>query len=365
VVRGAHHAPRHLPSSVSARPAWMAAAAIPAFLLACLVGVLLFLGSGSGAPASACSGAGIPAVAANPSALPRGAVAGYRGQQLVNAAAVMNAAEALHLTVQAQTLGVMVAMGESQLIVLDHGDAAGPDSRGLFQQRDNGAWGSYSDRMTPTISATNFFRALLAVTGWEDMPPTIAAHKVQGNSDPYYYVPYWDKAVLVVHALSGVTVLPVSVGAGDQPCADAAPAASGSNGWTKPAAGAITSPFSLARRNPVLGVVRPHTGTDIGAPCDAPIRAANVGVVVQAGPESGYGNLITIDHGRNTETRYAHMFNNGVLVRVGQHVTAGAQIARVGSAGVASGCHLHFEVRVGAHFVDPQPFMSSHGATLG
>lgn len=75
----------------------------------------------------------------------------------------MNAAAALGLDARAQAVGVMTAMGESSLLVLEYGDVAGPDSRGLFQQRANGAWGSYADRMDPTISATNLFRALLRV----------------------------------------------------------------------------------------------------------------------------------------------------------------------------------------------------------
>src|SRR3712207_8538206 len=62
------------------------------------------------------------------------------------------------------------------------GDAAGPDSRGLFQQRDNGAWGSYADRMDPTTSATNFFLALQEVPDWRALPPTIAAHRTDRKS---------------------------------------------------------------------------------------------------------------------------------------------------------------------------------------
>ena len=88
-----------------------------------------------------------------------------------------------------QTVAVMTAMGESSLINVDHGDAAGPDSRGLFQQRDNGAWGTYADRMNPQTAATNFYTALLRVEGWETLPPTIAAHRVQRNADPNHYAP--------------------------------------------------------------------------------------------------------------------------------------------------------------------------------
>jgi hypothetical protein len=101
----------------------------------------------------------------------------------------------------------MTAMGESSLRVLDRGDAVGPDSRGLFQQRDNGAWGSYADRMDPITSATNFFRALQEVRDWRSLRPTIAAHRTQRNADPEHYERYWEPAVAVVSALAGRPVL--------------------------------------------------------------------------------------------------------------------------------------------------------------
>jgi hypothetical protein len=93
----------------------------------------------------------------------------------------------------------------------------------LFQQRDNGAWGSYRDRMDPTISATNFIKALQAVPGWEQLEPTIAGNKVQRNADPYHYQKYWPEAVKIVQALSdgkvgvdaGSCGIPGKSGAGD------------------------------------------------------------------------------------------------------------------------------------------------------
>ena len=106
------------------------------------------------------------------------------------------------LSVNGQMISVMVALGESGLRVLDTGDGAGPDSRGLFQQRDNGAWGSYADRMDPTTSATNFIKALKGVAGWELLEPTIAGNRVQRNADPYHYQKYWPEAVKLVQALS-------------------------------------------------------------------------------------------------------------------------------------------------------------------
>jgi hypothetical protein len=126
----------------------------------------------------------------------------YTQEQLKNTAAIMGAGKALDLSVNGQMISVMVALGESGLRVLDTGDGAGPDSRGLFQQRDNGAWGTYTDRMDPAISAGNFIKALQKVDGWERLEPTIAANRVQRNADPYHYQKYWPEAVKLVQALS-------------------------------------------------------------------------------------------------------------------------------------------------------------------
>ena len=129
-------------------------------------------------------------------------VEGYTQEQVKNAAAIMGAGKALNLSANGQMISVMVALGESGLRVLDAGDGAGPDSRGLFQQRDNGVWGSYADRMDPARSATNFIKALQAVPGWELLEPTLAGNKVQRNADPYHYQKYWPEAVKLVQALS-------------------------------------------------------------------------------------------------------------------------------------------------------------------
>lgn len=126
----------------------------------------------------------------------------YQGEQVLNAAYIIKAGQALDLDAHSITIAVMTAMGESTLVNLDRGDEAGPDSRGLFQQRDNGAWGSYEDRMNPTIASTNFFKALLTVPGYLNLEPTIAAHRTQRNADPYHYRPYWGQAVEMVSVLT-------------------------------------------------------------------------------------------------------------------------------------------------------------------
>ena len=142
------------------------------------------------------------------------AVAGYSGDQLANAAAIMNAAASMNLTTQAQVIGVMTAMGESGLRVLDHGDTSGPDSRGLFQQRTS--WGSLADRMDPTTSAQLFYTRLITIDGWETRTATAAAHAVQMNADPNHYTPWVAPAAEVVQALSGDSAAGCSVSADAQ-----------------------------------------------------------------------------------------------------------------------------------------------------
>lgn len=185
-----------------------------------LLVVVLFSGSDcQPASASIAPAASSAATNVDVSQLPVQTVGNYSGVQLVNAAYIMNAGQALGLDAKGQAIGVMTAMGESSLKVIDNGDAVGPDSRGLFQQRANGAWGSYEDRMNPTTSATNFFKKLMTVDSWQGLEPSIAAHRVQINADPYHYEKYWSEAVNIVSALSGVQLDPSAGGPGASACA--------------------------------------------------------------------------------------------------------------------------------------------------
>jgi hypothetical protein len=135
--------------------------------------------------------------------VPAGPVAGYCQDRLVNAASIMLAARAQGIGEHTQAIGVMTAMGESSLRNIDYGDAVGPDSRGLFQQRDNGQWGTYEQRMDPYTAATSFFTKLVSIPGWKDLTPTQAAHAVQVNADPDHYTRWFPDAEVVVAALSG------------------------------------------------------------------------------------------------------------------------------------------------------------------
>ena len=136
------------------------------------------------------------------------------------------------------------------------------------------------------------------------------------------------------------------------------------NGWAVPASGYISSPYGY-RVHPVSGNVAFHSGTDIGASCGRPIYAASGGTVEYAGWNGTYGIFVRIDHGNGLTTGYAHIQAGGILVQMGQSVAVGQQIARVGSTGNSTGCHLHFEVRQGGSSTDPIPYLRSKGLSVG
>ncbi|MBZ2170425.1 MULTISPECIES: OapA family protein [Marinobacter] len=108
----------------------------------------------------------------------------------------------------------------------------------------------------------------------------------------------------------------------------------------------VSSPFNLQRRHPVLNVVRPHEGTDYGAPTGTPIKAAGVGRVQFAGWKGGYGRTVVLQHGDNITTLYAHMSRLGKGIKKGARVKQGETIGYVGASGMVTGPHLHYEFRV-------------------
>ena len=136
--------------------------------------------------------------------------------------------------------------------------------------------------------------------------------------------------------------------AGDTP-------ALGDGTFIRPVPGPITSGFGY-RTDPVTGATAFHSGLDIGAPCGTPIKAAGTGVILSAGFNSGgYGNMTLINHGNGLSTLYGHQ--SSIIVSAGQSVTQGQVIGYVGSTGKSTGCHLHFEVRVGGNPVDPTGYL--------
>lgn len=118
-------------------------------------------------------------------------------------------------------------------------------------------------------------------------------------------------------------------------------------GFIRPLAGPITSPFGY-RTHPIFNTRKFHSGIDIGAPMNTPIKASNSGKVIMAGWYGGYGKVVIIDHGivrgQAITTLYGHM--NSIAVQQGQQVKQGQVIGRVGTTGYSTGPHCHFEVRV-------------------
>ena len=114
------------------------------------------------------------------------------------------------------------------------------------------------------------------------------------------------------------------------------------------------------RRNPLTGTMNMHEGLDFSAPPGTPIRASTGGVVRTVTVHPGYGNMVEIDHGEGLITRYAHA--RVILVKEGQIVARGEVIARVGSTGLSTGPHLHFEVRRNDKALDPRAFLAGTGA---
>ncbi len=296
---------------------------------------------------------------------------GLSADQMRNAALILNAATDLGIEPlgQAQKVAVMTALGESSLVNVDYGDdrngVRNPDgsltcSLGLFQQQWCLGWGTREQVMDPTYAATAFLTRLQSVPGWDSMAPTLAAHKVQRNADAYHYEKYEEKADAILKTLAVA-----STGA---TCPSGQTGGSvTTDGWTHPIEGArITSSYGM-RLHPIDKVYRLHAGTDLaGTGCGAPIYAAADGTVIAAGGSGSerQRDLVRIDHGGGITTGYMHMYGSGIFVSVGQHVTAGEQIAEVGSAGSSTACHLHFETSIDGKTTDPVPFMAERGVTL-
>ncbi len=129
---------------------------------------------------------------------------------------------------------------------------------------------------------------------------------------------------------------------------------SASTNFSWPVDGNITSDYGN-RRHPVSGRNDFHSGVDIAAPHGTTVQAAASGTVSFVGWMGGYGRVVIIDHGNGYETLYAH--NSQILVNKGQNVNRGSAIARVGTSGVATGPHVHFEVHQNGNHQNPMNFL--------
>ncbi len=130
--------------------------------------------------------------------------------------------------------------------------------------------------------------------------------------------------------------------------------AAGSSGFVWPTAGRVSSGYGN-RLHPILGVYRLHAGIDLGTVHGQPVYAARAGVVITAGPWGGYGNAVVIEHIDRLSSVYAHL--SAVTVRPGTSVSPLQQIGNIGSTGLSTGPHLHFEIRLNGTAVDPLGYL--------
>ncbi len=325
----------------------------PLIVLATLFLLIVLVFTGGGAAASCAAAAN----SIDPEKVPTEPVAGFQGDQLKNAAYIMNAASALGLDRKAQVIGVMTAIGESTLVNLDYGDegngVTNPDgtptcSVGLFQQQwCLGTWGTREQAMDPTYAATSFFQRLVGVADWQNLEPTLAIHKVQGNADPFYYAPFFEPADAIVTAIAGG---PTGTG-----CASGSVVLPLSPGFN------MTDDFG-PRGAPTGGASSWHPADDIQhwpGNCKDPIYSIQNGTVALV---EGY--QVSIKSPAGYTVSYLHMDLADVTVKVGDAVTAGQQIALTGNEGPSTGCHLDIRINVDGN-TDPRVATLPTSETLG
>lgn len=124
--------------------------------------------------------------------------------------------------------------------------------------------------------------------------------------------------------------------------------------WPIPGYTKITSQYGM-RTHPITGLYSLHTGTDVGAPLGTNFVAAASGVVIKAEYNKYYGNMVLIDHGGGVQTLYAH--GSEIVAKLGDLVSSGDVILKVGSTGYSTGPHAHFEIRINGETVNPLDYV--------
>lgn len=135
------------------------------------------------------------------------------------------------------------------------------------------------------------------------------------------------------------------------------PYSGGKMDWPIPGYNRISSPFGY-RIHPILNTKKFHTGIDIAAPSGVKVASASAGTVIYSGWLGGYGKAVMVDHGGGIVTLYAH--NSSITVKEGQTVQRGERIAKVGSTGMSTGPHSHFEVRKNGAYENPVPWVKGN-----
>ena len=339
---------------------------VPATLAA---GLLVLLAGGGTGPGPACAAAGGPGTgSAGLDTLDDG--------QRANGRLVVHVGIAQGVPPRAWVIAVATAMQESRLRNLPHlGEANDHDSLGLFQQRPSQGWGTPEQILDPRHATESFYRALMRVPRWHEMPLTEAAQAVQRSAYPDAYARHEPLAASMVDdvvpgaaAVAGFDPAVRCAGDGEVTAA----------GWVRPADGPVWSGFRTTARPE-------HYGIDIGAGRGAEVRAASDGTVilvtcdasrngqpygcdVDGGADvAGCGWYLDILHAGDVVTRYCHLAREPA-VAPGERVAAGQPIGLVGSSGHSSGPHLHFEVELRGggrrRQTDPVAFLADRGVAM-
>jgi hypothetical protein len=235
-------------------------------------------------------------------------------------------------------VNISAGIQESRLTNLDHGDGPGPDSRGYLQQRD--PWGPLAVRMDPAGAARLFYEHLQRVDGWETMPVTVAAQKVQGSGFPSAYARWEGLATELVNEVAGSTAVACSAQAGEV------------------VAGGYALP--LPREQIHLPLAEHWNGgpyVDIPAPAGVPIRAMVGGTVAYTSPGNACGLGMEVVTPAGARFMYCHSSRR--LVGNGAEVATGQVIAEVGSTGESTGNHLHVQIWAGGANHCPQGFITA------
>jgi murein DD-endopeptidase MepM/ murein hydrolase activator NlpD len=294
-------------------------------------------------------------------------------EQAENASIIAAVAERRGLPARAISIAIATAYQESKLENVEGGDR---DSLGLFQQRPSAGWGTPAQIMDPVYASTKFYEKLKTVVGWETLSLTEAAQRVQVSAYPDAYAKHEPLATQIVNLLADGAANAVGNSL-TMVCAAAGQIAA--SGWTIPVKASVGSGFRTPSRPT-------HQGVDLIIGRYTPIHAATSGVVsvVKCDEDhrgrldcnhdgypgkGGCGWMVEIQHAGDVMTRYCHMVQRP-FVRIGENVTAGAVIGRVGTSGNSSGPHLHFEVhlnndRSSGGAIDPVSFMDKMGSPLG
>lgn len=331
-------------------------------------------------------------ISVDPNSIPDGDIEGWQGEQLQNAALIIQAGADMSLSGRDQAIAVMTAMGESSLENIDFGDdihgVTNPDgsltsSIGLFQQQD--WWGTEQERMDPYRSAELFYEVLEGIDDRDTMSPTMAAHTVQGNAVANHYEPMWPDAVSVAEALSDAPLEfnegqtgggGTSASSNDANCPGGQGATANysgeisEDGWAFPTEdNTVTSVFGM-RIHPVqAGVCRLHAGIDLNGNEGDPLYASQDGTITSISYDESGGWMLAMDITDDAgQLRYLHIHESGgepnIFVAVGDDVEAGDHIAELGNTGISSGAHLHLEVHDSSGPIDPGPILEDAGFAL-